>query len=163
VQLWLLDKLGALKAPLPGYELFPRHLVDRPMVFHHELAVDDWFAFLNDLQSEDIVWRCPWLNIPAMTLFTVGQNKVVIAGLDCFTFYIPGRIRRQLGRSQGYHRHGAEVFEMPVFDIWHLRNYADLWDNRVMREPNPGFRTWLENRYKRWLAEEMEARRRGFF
>ena len=162
MQLWLSDKLGVLDIPQAGYELFPRQLIERPLVIQG-LVADEWFAFLNDMQNKDIVWRCPWLNLTEMTLCSAGYNRVVIAGLTSFTYYIPGRTLRQLGRSQGYHRYGAEDFELPVFDGWHLLDYEDRWNNRIVREPNPGFKTWLERRYIRWLSTEVEARRRGFF
>lgn len=151
-----------LEAPLAGYEQFPRQLVERPMVYP-DLMVDEWFAFLNAIQPEDIIWRCPWLNLPAMTVFSAGFKRVVIAGLSFFTFYVPGRTLRQLGRTQGYKRFGAEEFELPVFDPWNLRCYKDNWENRTVKEPTPDFQTWLESRYIRWLRAEVDARSRGFF
>ncbi|KAI8568262.1 hypothetical protein RHMOL_Rhmol02G0184300 [Rhododendron molle] len=87
------NKVGVLTAPEAGFEDFPRQLVKRPMVYP-ELTVDIWYAFLNDMQSEDIVWRCPWLNLPAMTVKSAGFKRLILAGLTSFTFYIPGRTLR---------------------------------------------------------------------
>ncbi|KAI8550608.1 hypothetical protein RHMOL_Rhmol06G0120700 [Rhododendron molle] len=58
LQLWLSDKVGVLEAPQAGVEDFPRYLGKRPMVYP-ELLMVEWYAFLNDMESEGIVWRSP--------------------------------------------------------------------------------------------------------
>ncbi|KAI8542627.1 hypothetical protein RHMOL_Rhmol08G0152200 [Rhododendron molle] len=71
LQLWLSDKVGVLEAPQAGFQNFPRYLVKRPMLYP-ELLMVEWYAFLNDMQSEDIVWRCLWLNLQKMTVNSTG-------------------------------------------------------------------------------------------
>ncbi|KAI8550575.1 hypothetical protein RHMOL_Rhmol06G0117800 [Rhododendron molle] len=123
-----------------------------------------WFSgcpFL--LQSEDIVWRCPWLNLPAMTVNSVGFKRVILARLMSFTFYIPGRTLRQLGRNQENRCFGRERFGLPTFDSHNLQAYKYSWNNRELEEPLPDPITWLESRYVKWLHKEVKARLGGFF
>ncbi|KAI8537837.1 hypothetical protein RHMOL_Rhmol09G0055100 [Rhododendron molle] len=162
LQLWLSDKVGVLEAPEASFEGFPRQLVERPMVYP-ELTVDIWYAFLNDMQSEDIVWRCPWLNLPAMTVKSAGFKRVILAGLTSFTFYIPGRTLRQLGRNQESRCFGRECFRLPTFDSHNLQAYEYSWTNRELEEALPDPLTWLENRYVKWLRGEVYARLGGYF
>ncbi|KAI8551024.1 hypothetical protein RHMOL_Rhmol06G0152700 [Rhododendron molle] len=122
LQLWLSDKVGVLEASEAGFEHFPRQLAERPMMYL-ELLIEEWYAFLNDMQSEDIVWRCPWLNLPEMTVSSVGFKRVVLAGLTSFTFYIPGQTLRQLGTNQKNRCFGREHFELPTFDHHNLQAY----------------------------------------
>ncbi|KAI8563790.1 hypothetical protein RHMOL_Rhmol03G0136400 [Rhododendron molle] len=119
LQLWLSDKVGVLEAPQAGFEHFLRQLVERPMVYP-ELLIKEWYAFLNDMQSKDIVWRSPWLNLPEMTVSSARFKRVVLAGLTSFTFYIPGWILCQLGTNQDNRRFGREHFELLTFDDHNL-------------------------------------------
>ncbi|KAI8555268.1 hypothetical protein RHMOL_Rhmol05G0161800 [Rhododendron molle] len=111
-----------LEAPQTGFDHFPRYLVERPMLYP-ELLMVEWYAFLNDMQSEDIVWRCPWLNLQEMTVNSGEFKRVVIAGLTSFTFYIPRWILRRLGISQGNKRFGREHFKLPDFNARNLHVY----------------------------------------
>ncbi|KAI8572061.1 hypothetical protein RHMOL_Rhmol01G0169200 [Rhododendron molle] len=156
------NKVGVLEAPEAGFEHFPRQLVERPMVYP-ELMIEEWYAFLNDMQSEDIVWRCPWLNLPAMTVNSARFKRVIFAGLASFTFYIPGRTLRQLGTSQESRRFGRERFGLPTFDGHNLQAYEYSWTNRELEEPLPDPITWLESwdishpfGYKRAIALRMQ-------
>ncbi|KAI8542866.1 hypothetical protein RHMOL_Rhmol08G0173300 [Rhododendron molle] len=153
VQLWLSNKVGMLEAPQPGFEHLPRYLVERPML-HPELLMVEWYAFLNDMQSEDIVWRCLWLNLQEMTVNSAGFKRVVIAGLTSFTFYIPEHILRQLRISQGNKRFGREHFELSAFNDHNLHVYRCSRNDRDFEEPLPDSITWLESRYIKWLHKE---------
>ncbi|KAI8534994.1 hypothetical protein RHMOL_Rhmol10G0140500 [Rhododendron molle] len=88
-----------------------------------ELLIEEWYAFLNDMQSEDIVRRCPWLNLAEMAVSSAGFQRVVIAGLSSLTFYIPGRTLRQLGTNQENRHFGRERFELPTFEDHTLQVY----------------------------------------
>lgn len=98
-----------------------------------------------------------------MTVTSAGFERVVIAGLASFTFYIPGRILRRLGMSQGNHRSGTEYFQPPDFDARNLYNYQCSWNDRVLEGPLPSFKTWLESRYVKWLHEEVMARSGSYY
>ncbi|KAI8568951.1 hypothetical protein RHMOL_Rhmol02G0240600 [Rhododendron molle] len=115
------------------------------------------------LQSENIVWRCPWLNLLVMTVNSAGFKGVVLAGLTSFTFYVPGRTLRQLGTSQESRCFGRERFELPTFDSHNMRAYEYSWNNRELEEPLPDPITWLESHYVKWLHREVKARSRGYF
>ncbi|KAI8542654.1 hypothetical protein RHMOL_Rhmol08G0154900 [Rhododendron molle] len=123
-----------------------------------ELMIEEWYAFLNDIQSEDIVWRCLWLNLPAMTVNSVGFKRVILAGLTSFTFYILGQTLRQLGRNQESRCFGRERFGLPTFDSHNLQAYQYSWNNRELEEPLPDPITWLESHYVKWLHREVKAR-----
>ncbi|KAI8524695.1 hypothetical protein RHMOL_Rhmol13G0168400 [Rhododendron molle] len=94
------------------------------------------------MQSEDIVWRCPWLNLPEMTVSSAGFKRVVLAGLTSFTFYIPGQTLRQLGTTQGNRRFGREHFELPTFEDHNLQIYKYSWNNRELEGPLLDSITW---------------------
>ncbi|KAI8572066.1 hypothetical protein RHMOL_Rhmol01G0169700 [Rhododendron molle] len=115
------------------------------------------------LQSEDIVWRCPWLNLPVMTVNSAGFKRGVLTGLTSFTFYILGRTLRQLGTSQESRCFGRERYELPTFDDCNLQCYEHSWSNRELEEPLPNPITWLESGYVKWLHREVKARSGGYF
>ncbi|KAI8568929.1 hypothetical protein RHMOL_Rhmol02G0239000 [Rhododendron molle] len=73
---------------------------------------------------------------------------MVTAGLSSFTFYIPSRILRQLGISQGSHRAGVETFHIPAFTAQNLTGYEHNWGLRELGGADPNFSTELTNRYK---------------
>ncbi|KAI8535409.1 hypothetical protein RHMOL_Rhmol10G0171800 [Rhododendron molle] len=157
VQLCLSDEVGVLEAPQASFEHFPRYLVERLMSYP-ELLMVEWYTFLNDMQSEDIVWRCSWLNRQEMTVNSVGFERVVIAGLTSFTFYIPECILLQLGISQGNKRFGKEHFELPAFNACNLHIYRCSWNNRDLDELLLDSITWLKSRYVNWLHKKVKAR-----
>ncbi|KAI8555278.1 hypothetical protein RHMOL_Rhmol05G0162600 [Rhododendron molle] len=122
LQIWLPNKVGLLEAPLIGWNHFPRRMLKRSMLYP-EREMLEWYVFLHDMQSDDIIWRCPWLNMHEMAVISASFERMVIAGLASFTFYIPGRTLRQLGMSQGLHKTGIENFQLSNFDIQTLHNY----------------------------------------
>ncbi|KAI8530015.1 hypothetical protein RHMOL_Rhmol11G0021100 [Rhododendron molle] len=75
---------------------------------------------------EEVDWRCPWQDLPDMAIHFAGFERMVIAGLTSFTFYIPGRMLRQLGLSQGQNRAGTEDFCIPNFSAQTLHEYRSL-------------------------------------
>ncbi|KAI8524814.1 hypothetical protein RHMOL_Rhmol13G0179200 [Rhododendron molle] len=124
-------------------------------------AVVGWYMILHDMQCDDFVWRCPWLIMPEMGQMAVnsaGFERVIIAGLASFTFYIPGRILHQLRTSQGLHRAGIEEFQLSDFNVPTLRDYRRLWRNGVLEGPSPDFVDWLDSHYVAWVCAEIRAR-----
>ncbi|KAI8572112.1 hypothetical protein RHMOL_Rhmol01G0173200 [Rhododendron molle] len=160
VQLWLSDKVGMLDEPQPVFEHVPRNLVERPMLYP-ELLMVEWYAFLNDMQSEDIVWRCPWLNPQEMSVNSARFER--IAGLTSFTFSFPGHILDQLGISQRNKHFGREHFELPDFNARNLHIYRCSWNDRELEGPLLDSITWLESCYVKWLHKEVKARSGGNF
>ncbi|KAI8542757.1 hypothetical protein RHMOL_Rhmol08G0164400 [Rhododendron molle] len=128
LQIWLSDKIGLLEVPQAGWDHFPKRILQRPMLYL-EIELERWFVFLNDLQLEEVVWRCPWLDLPNMVVHSAGFERMVITGLTNFTFYIPGRILRQLGLSQGQNCAGTEDFYIPNFN-------AQTKKTNICRHPN---------------------------
>lgn len=128
-----------------------------------ELSAVAWHVFLNEMYPKDLVWRCPWLNLPEMTVNSAGFERVMIAGLTSFTFYIPRRTLRQLRRSQENRRFGMEMFKLPEFNDNNLHIYGYSWGERELEEPVPDTITWLEGRYVKWLRKEVKARSGGHF
>lgn len=97
--MWLCDKLNVLQVPSGDWLYEARTWARRKFVTIHD-TVADWIDFLASLEDDDIVWRCHWLPLTAMAVSTMGAKRVVLAGLNQFTFYIPLRILRQLGIRQ---------------------------------------------------------------
>ncbi|KAI8538533.1 hypothetical protein RHMOL_Rhmol09G0110900 [Rhododendron molle] len=91
---------------------------------------NDWADFLASAEEDDIVWRCHWLRLPAMSMSNMGSMHVFVAGLTSFPFYSPFRILRQLGLSQEVPPQGAEVLHLPPFTISGLRSYVRTWEAR---------------------------------
>ncbi|KAI8534992.1 hypothetical protein RHMOL_Rhmol10G0140300 [Rhododendron molle] len=79
------------------------------------MSIEGWIRFMNEMSPQEIIWRHEELDIPDMAVNSAGFERMGIAGLSSFTFYIPGRILRQLGISQGSHRAGMETFHTPAF------------------------------------------------
>ncbi|KAI8542869.1 hypothetical protein RHMOL_Rhmol08G0173600 [Rhododendron molle] len=119
LQLWLADKLGLIAAPEANWLHLPGRMHQRGMLYP-EMSTEDWYAFMNNLSPQEIVWRHRALEIPDMALNSAGYERMVIVGLSSFTFYILGRILRQLGISQGLNRDGVEPFHLPVFTAQNL-------------------------------------------
>ncbi|KAI8530075.1 hypothetical protein RHMOL_Rhmol11G0027000 [Rhododendron molle] len=112
--LWLSDKLGLLAAPEANWPHLPGRMHQSGMLYP-EMSTEEWYTFMNEMSLHEIVLRHEALNIPDMTTNSVGFERVVIAGLSNFTFYIPSRILRQLGMSQNLNRVGVESFHIPAF------------------------------------------------
>ncbi|KAI8542640.1 hypothetical protein RHMOL_Rhmol08G0153500 [Rhododendron molle] len=119
LQLWLSDKLGLIAAPEANWPRLPGRMHQREMLYL-KMSTKEWIRFMNEQSPEEITWRHEVLDIPDMAVKSAGYDQVVIAGLSSFTFYIPGRILRQLGISQGSHRAGAESFHVPAFTAQNL-------------------------------------------
>lgn len=132
-------------------------------MLYSEIATEEWYAFLHDMQSEDIVWRCPWLNLPAMAINSASFQRMVIASLVSFTFYIPGRTLHQFGMSQGLHKARVETFQPPDFNARILHNYQCSRNDKVLEGPLSSFVTWLDSRYVKWLHKEVMARSGGHY
>ena len=93
-----------------------------------------------------------------MTVSNMGRHRVVLAGLSGWTFYIPYRILRQLGVDQLIPSVYPEAFVAPNFNHATIQAYQRTWRERmtVPRDQHPSI--VLSGRYKRWLAQEIEAR-----
>ncbi|KAI8574625.1 hypothetical protein RHMOL_Rhmol01G0368700 [Rhododendron molle] len=129
LQLWLSDKLGLIAAPEARWSYLPGRMHQREMLYP-EMSTEDWHAFMSRLAPHEIVWRHGALDIPDMAMNSAGFERMVIAGLTSFTFYIPGRILRQLGISQGLNRAGVESFHLPEFTAHNLTGYKHNWGLR---------------------------------
>jgi hypothetical protein len=121
--------------------------------------VHGWFRVLSRLTEEIIAWRVAWLDSPAMTTSNMGRQRVILAGLSCWTFYIPNRILRQLGVRQKIPP--SENFVMPNHNFATFRAYQNTWRERVTipRDQYPSVN--LSERYVRWLIRDMETREHG--
>ncbi|KAI8547496.1 hypothetical protein RHMOL_Rhmol07G0200400 [Rhododendron molle] len=102
-------------------------------------------------------------NLQWQSTVAPGFERVIIAGLTSFTFYIPGRILRQLGISQGLHKAGIEEFHLPDFNVPSLREYRRLWRQGVLEGPSSDFVEWLDGRYVAWLRAEIQTRPGGYY
>ncbi|KAI8538464.1 hypothetical protein RHMOL_Rhmol09G0106100 [Rhododendron molle] len=162
LQVWLFDKVGLLEAPQANWDHFPRRMLKRSMLYPEQDMLG-WYVILHDIQSNDYVWICPWLNMPEMAINSTGFERVLFASLASFTFYIPGRILRQLGITQGLQRAGIEDFQLPDFNSPTLRDYQRYWRNGVLEGPSPDFVDWLDSRYVAWLRVEIKARPGGYY
>ena len=84
----------------------------RGYFFRHRLvnALDEgwWFAWMCRLSADRIAWRCPWLNLSAMSYNMPGQTGIQLVGLTHCVFYFPFRIRRQFGHDQTCPPEGIE-------------------------------------------------------
>ncbi|KAI8559989.1 hypothetical protein RHMOL_Rhmol04G0220000 [Rhododendron molle] len=72
---------------------------------------------------DEIAWRCSWLDVPNMATHSDGFDKMVIAGLTRFMFYIPSRILRQLGICQENNRISTGNFHLPNFNAQTVNEY----------------------------------------
>jgi hypothetical protein len=142
---------------MAGWEMLPIRIHQRAMRYP-EMNADEWYAFMMEMRPEEIVWRCPWLGLGEMTVFSEGFDRVVIAGLTSFTFYIPGRVLRQLGIPQGMVRITVGDFHLPRFTAQTLNGYKRLWGDRSLQEESPDFTTRLRRQYRQWLRADVQAR-----
>ncbi|THG07133.1 hypothetical protein TEA_000695 [Camellia sinensis var. sinensis] len=56
-----------------------------------------WFDWMCNLSADRIAWRCPWLNLPAMSYSMFRQTGIQLVGLTHWVFYFPFRVQRQFG------------------------------------------------------------------
>lgn len=157
LQLWLSDKLGILTAPEASWPHLPGRMHHRGMIYP-EMSEEGWFAFMQQIIPNEIIWRHRALDIADMATNSAGFERIVIAGLTSFTFYIPSRILRQLGISQGLHRAGTEAFHLPTFTAQNLARYEHNWGLRQLGGADPTFSTRLKHRYKAWLRKDIARR-----
>ena len=127
-------------------------------MIYPEMLEGEWFVFMQQIAPSEIVWRHGALNIADMATNSAGFERMVIAGLSSFTFYIPGRILRQLGMSQGLVRAGEETFHIPAFSAQNLTGYEHNWGLRQLGGADPDFSTKLKHRYKAWLRKDIARR-----
>lgn len=84
----------------PGNWVYEARLLSQRCFEFPDRRVFEWVGFFRHLWAEIISWRCPWLDLPPMTVHSIGPQWVVLAGLEAFTFYIPYRIQCQLDLRQ---------------------------------------------------------------
>ena len=123
--------------------------------------VGGWVQVLSRLTDEVICWRLTWLDLPDMAISNMGRQRMVLAGLTRWTFYIPTRILRQLGARQVLPSVDPEDFVIPNFNAATFGAYQNNWRERVTvpRDPYPS--VLLPACYKRWLTRDIEARASG--
>ena len=80
-----MDKLQVVDS-CPAYSargyFFRQRLVD---------AFDEgwWFDWMCSLSTDRIAWRCPWLNLLAMSYSMSRQTGIQLIGLTHWVFYFP--------------------------------------------------------------------------
>ena len=100
-----MDKLQVVDS-CPAYSargyFFRQRLVDAP---------DErrWFDWMCNLSSGRSAWRCPWLNLPAMSYSMSWLIGIQLIGLTHCVFYIPFWFLRQLGHDQISHLRGLST------------------------------------------------------
>lgn len=156
-QMWLCDKIGVVRLPSASWSYNPCVFPSRQdQAMYANVA--GWLSFLSLLSGEDIFWRCLWLSLPDMAIRNMGTQRMVLAWLSSFTFYIPSHILRQLGIRQRILFGSPEEFEMPRFRAATLEAYARTWGVRMVlpAEPNPSI--MIRKSYKSILRNELRAR-----
>jgi hypothetical protein len=123
--------------------------------------VGGWVQNLSHLTEEVISWRLTWIDLPDMAISNMGRQRMVLAGLTRWTFYIPNRVLRQLGARQVLPPAGPENFVMPNFNVATFRAYQNNWRERVTIPRDSCPSVLLPARYKRWLTQDIEARANG--
>ena len=99
-----MDKLQIVES-CPAYStrgyFFRQHLVD---------ALDEgwWYNWMCNLSANRIAWRCPWLNLPAMSYNMTRQLGIQLIGMTHRVFYFPFRFRRQFEHNQTCPPEGIE-------------------------------------------------------
>ena len=73
-------------------------------------ALDErwWFDWMCNLFADGIAWRCPWLNLPAMSYSMSRMIGLQLIGLTHCVFYFPFRFLRQFGHDQTCPPEGIE-------------------------------------------------------
>ena len=156
--MWLCDRLGLVHPPETGHAERPIRFYQRAMRYP-EMGTADWVAFLRQMRSEEIVWRCDWLHLGEMALSSANYRRVVIPSLSQFTYYIPGRFLRQLGLVQENYKAGIEDLRLPHLTVQTVRAFEREWPHRVLAEGGVGGSTELEERYRSRLRTDIHRRR----
>ena len=65
------------------------------------VALDEglWVDWMCSLSADRIAWRCPWLNLPAMSYSMSRQTGIQLICLTHCVFYFPIRFPRQFGHE----------------------------------------------------------------
>ncbi|KAH7864514.1 hypothetical protein Vadar_030429 [Vaccinium darrowii] len=160
LQLWLCDKANLLE-PVPRNRV---HETQGFVIRNFREVFNDvggWTRVLSQLTEEVISWRLTWIDLPDMAISNMGRQRVILAGLTRWTFYVPNRILRQLGVRQVPPPAGPEDFVLPNFNVATFRAYQSNWRERttIPRDLYPS--VLLPTRYKRWLTRDIEARDNG--
>ncbi|KAF5933517.1 hypothetical protein HYC85_029688 [Camellia sinensis] len=152
LQVWLMDKLQVVDS-CPAYSargyFFRQRLVD---------ASDErwWFDWMCNLSADRIAWRCPWLNLPAMSYSMSRLIGIQLIGLTHCVFYFPFRFLRQFGHDQICPPEGIEYpAAFPVRGA-QLARYATAWRTRELMSPAPTFSCTLSDECLDWLNEEAQ-------
>lgn len=147
-----MDKLQVVDS-CPAYSargyFFRQRLVD---------ALDEgwWFEWMCNLSTNHIAWRCPWLNLPAMSYSMFQDTGIRLIGLTHCVFYFPFRILRQFGHDQTCPPEGIEYpVTFPVRGA-HLARHTTAWRTRELLPPAPVFSCTLSDECWDWLNEEAQ-------
>ena len=118
--------------------------------------VDGWVQQFAHLSQETITWQVWWSEVPGMAVSNMRYQRMVIAGLSCWTFYIPYRVLRQHGIRQVVPP--TEDFVAPNFNAATFRAYQRNWRERVVvpRDPLPS--VVLPRSCERWIATDLASR-----
>jgi len=122
--------------------------------------VGGWIQVLSLLSEEVISWRLTWIDLPDMAISNMGRQRVVLAGLTRWTFYIPNRILCQLGARQVPPSAGPEDFVIPNFNVATFRAYQNNWRER-MTILETHIQCSSSGTLQRWLTRDIEARNNG--
>ncbi|KAF5931961.1 hypothetical protein HYC85_028132 [Camellia sinensis] len=153
LQVWLMDKLQVVDS-CPAYSargyFFRQRLVDAP---------DEkwWLDWMCNLSADRIVWRCPRLNLPAMSYSMSRLIGIHLIGLTHCVFYFPFRFLRQFSHDQICPLEGIEYpAAFPVRGV-QLARYATAWRTRELLAPAPTFSCILFDECLDWLNEEAQV------
>ncbi|KAF5933747.1 hypothetical protein HYC85_029918 [Camellia sinensis] len=145
--LQVVDSCSAYSAR--GY-FFRQHLVN---ALHERW----WFDWMRNLSADRIAWRCPWLNLPAMSYSMSRLIGIQLVGLTHCVFYFPFRFLRQFGHDQICPPEGIEYpAAFPVRGA-QLARYATVWRTRELLAPAPTFSCTLSDECLDWLNEEAQV------
>ncbi|KAF5932217.1 hypothetical protein HYC85_028388 [Camellia sinensis] len=131
-----------------------------PLLLQHLVnALDErwWFDWMCNLSADRIAWRCPWLNLPAMSYSMSRLIGIQLVGLTHCVFYFPFRFLRQFGHDQICPPEGIEYpAAFPVRGA-QLARYAIAWRTRELLAPAPTFSCTLSDECLDWLNEEAQV------
>ncbi|KAF5932549.1 hypothetical protein HYC85_028720 [Camellia sinensis] len=103
-QVWLMDKLQIVES-CPAYSargyFFRQRLVNA-------LNEGWWYNWMCSFSANHIAWRCPWLNLPAMSYNLTRQPGIQLIGMTHCVFYFPFWFWRQFGHDQTCRPEGIE-------------------------------------------------------
>lgn len=105
-------------------------------------------VILSLLSGEDIFWRCLWLSLPDMAIRNMNTQRMVLAGLSCFTFCIPSSILRQLGMRQRILFGNPKEFECLDFAQPSLKLMLELGELEWFCHRNQTRLLWCERATK---------------